>query len=131
VLLGYTKEWSEIDKAFALFEQVAQFDVTLVQPAHFVAEVMGVITRLESDYANDIFIAVSNTEMTISDHPETYQAVIRLSVELNHHLFDTLYHAAVLNMPDTVLITADETYYRKAKDYGQIKLYICAIKTIR
>jgi predicted nucleic acid-binding protein len=92
---------------------------------------MGVITRLESDYANDIFIAVSNTEMTISDHPETYQAVIRLSVELNHHLFDTLYHSEALNMPDTVLITADETYYRKAKDYGQIKLYICAIKTIR
>ena len=77
----------------------------MVQPPHFIAEVMGVVARLKPDYADAIFISASNLEMTISDHPETYQTEIRFSVELNHYLFDTLYHAAALNMPDTLLIT--------------------------
>ncbi|ESS71340.1 hypothetical protein MGMO_106c00030 [Methyloglobulus morosus KoM1] len=60
--------------------------------------------------------------MTICDDPELYQTAIRLSVELNHHLFDTFYHATALTTKETTLITADEAYYRKAKDYGQILL---------
>jgi predicted nucleic acid-binding protein len=58
--------------------------------------------------------------MTLSDHPEIYRTAIRLSVELNHHLFDTLYHAVALNSLDITLITADDAYYRKAQGMGQI-----------
>lgn len=49
-----------------------------------------------------------------------YQTGIRLSIELNHHLFDTLYHAVALHTPDATLITADEAYWRKAQTIGQI-----------
>lgn len=48
-LIPFRQEEADVDKALALFEQVAQFDVTLVQPPHFVAEVMVVISRLEPD----------------------------------------------------------------------------------
>ena len=121
-LVPFRQDEANIDKALALFEQIARFDVTMIQPPHFIAEVMAVITRLEPDYAGDIFVAVNDLEMAINEHPETYQTAIRLSVELNHHLFDTLYHAVALHASDITLITADETYYRKAQSYGQILL---------
>jgi predicted nucleic acid-binding protein len=121
-LVPFRQGEADVDKALALFEQIARFDVTMIQPPHFIAEVMAVITRLEPGYAGDIFIAVNDLEMDLSEQPETYQTAIRLSVELNHHLFDTLYHAVALHAPDITLITADETYYRKAKGYGQILL---------
>jgi len=38
-----------------------------------------------------------------------------------HHLFDTLYHGVALHS-DTLLITADEQYFRKAKDISNITL---------
>jgi predicted nucleic acid-binding protein len=121
-LVPFRQDEADVDKALALFEQIARFDVTMIQPPHFIAEVMAVITRLEPNYAGDIFVAVNDLEMDLSEQPETYQTAIRLSVELNHHLFDTLYHAVALHAPDITLITADVTYYRKAKGYGQILL---------
>ena len=121
-LAPFRQDEANVDKAMALFEQIARFDVTMIQPPHFIAEVMAVITRLEPDYASDIFVAVNDLEIALRENPETFQTAIRLSVELNHHLFDTLYHAVALNASDITLITADETYYRKAKGYGQILL---------
>ena len=41
---------------------------------------------------------------------------------LNHHLFDTLYHAVALCEPDANLITADERYFLKASHKGKITL---------
>jgi predicted nucleic acid-binding protein len=121
-LVPFRQDEADVDKALTLFEQIARFDVTMIQPPHFIAEVMAVITRLEPSYAGDIFVAVNDLEMDLSDQPEIYQTAIRLSIELNHHLFDTLYHAVALCEPDITLITADETYYRKAKGYRQILL---------
>ncbi len=121
-LVPFRQDEADVDKALALFEQIARFDVTMIQPPHFIAEIMAVISRLEPDYAGDIFVAVNDLEMDLNEQPETYQTAIRLSVELNHHLFDTLYHAVALHASDITLITADETYYRKAKGYGQILL---------
>ena len=45
-----------------------------------------------------------------------------LSCDLNHHLFDTLYHAVALNLDRAVLVTADKHYYDKAQRYGSISL---------
>lgn len=119
-LIPLRPDETDMDKALALFEQIARLDVIMIQPPHFIAEVMGVVTRLEPDYADAIFTAVSNVEMILSDRPEVYRTAIRLGVELNHHLFDTLYHAVALNSPDTMLITADDAYYRKAQGMGQL-----------
>lgn len=37
-----------------------------------------------------------------------------LAIDLEHHLFDTLYHAVALES-DACLITADDRYHHKAK----------------
>ena len=50
-----------------------------------------------------------------------YQRAIELACQHNHHLFDTLYHAAALEESAT-LITADRRYYDKAKLAGHIMM---------
>jgi len=44
-----------------------------------------------------------------------------LAIETQQHLFDTLYHAVALESTDTVLVTADETYRKKAQNMGHIQ----------
>lgn len=53
------------------------------------------------------------------DNPETYQRANKLAIKLNHHLFDTLYHAVALEQ-EALLITADRKYYNKAKNQSHI-----------
>jgi predicted nucleic acid-binding protein len=45
---------------------------------------------------------------------------VDIAVGLNHHLFDTLYHAVALEEGAT-LVTADEAYFAKAKQLGGIE----------
>jgi predicted nucleic acid-binding protein len=47
---------------------------------------------------------------------------VQLATELKQHLFDTYYHAVALETPDAMLITADERYFRAARDTGRITL---------
>jgi len=79
-LVPFRPDEADVDIALALFEQIARLEVLMIQPPHFIAEVMGVVTRLEPDYVDAIFAAVSNLEMTLSEHPEIYKTAIRLSV---------------------------------------------------
>jgi predicted nucleic acid-binding protein len=51
----------------------------------------------------------------------TLRRAAELSIALDHHLFDTLYHAVALEEGAT-LVTADETYYGKAKELGGVAL---------
>ena len=43
-----------------------------------------------------------------------------LAIDTGQHLFDTLYHAVALESEETMLITADQRYYQKARDRGRI-----------
>jgi hypothetical protein len=45
---------------------------------------------------------------------------VDLATRLNHHVFDTLYHALALATPGAVLVTADRRYGEKALSLGQI-----------
>ena len=53
---------------------------------------------------------------------EIYLLACKLAQELNHHLFDTLYHAVALSLSDAQLVTADARYYYKARQHGSIYL---------
>jgi len=63
---------------------------------------------------------VSRDGVAITTEWEVYEQACRLSVDLNHHLFDTLYHAVALQSSDTFFITADVQYFRKASQLGRI-----------
>lgn len=121
-LLPQQPEEADVDKALQLLQAVSRQDVRMLRPPHFLAELMGVVVRLAPDHAEQLFAAVQYMEMSVADNAAVYQTAMRLSRELKHHLFDTLYHAVALENKDTVLITADAVYYRKAAVMGNIQL---------
>jgi predicted nucleic acid-binding protein len=62
---------------------------------------------------------VTHSRFATTASRAVYRRAAELSATLKHHLFDTLYHAVALEEGAT-LITADETYFNKAKSVGGI-----------
>lgn len=110
------------EKALAILIALRSGQVSLHQPPHFLAEVAAVLARLKPQEAQADLDDLLEIEFHFQDMPSLYQCACHLAIQLNHHLFDTLYHAVALNLPETTLITADETYYRKARALGGICL---------
>ncbi len=121
-LIPQRPEEDDVENALQLFGLIETQELLLVQPPHFIAEVMAVATRLEPAFAERILNAVSNMEMSIIARTDVYRTAISVSTQLKHHLFDTLYHAVALQSPDATFITADAAYYRKAQGLGRILL---------
>ena len=121
-LLPTQPEEADVDQALQLLQAIRNQERLLLQPPHFLAELIGVIVRLAPDYAEPLFAAVKQMDIACADSEVVYLTALRMSNALNHHLFDTLYHAAALSAPDAVLITADAGYYRKAHGMGKILL---------
>jgi len=45
---------------------------------------------------------------------------VGLAVAFKHHLFDILYHAVALQVPDSMFFPADAQYFRNAAKLGRI-----------
>ncbi len=86
------------DLALAIFEAAVLGRLKLVQPAHFIAEVAAVLARLKPEEAQDDLHDLLNIERRTADSPEIYATATDLAIRLNHHLFDTLYHALALHL---------------------------------
>ena len=110
---------THVDRALALLGAVSRQSATAVEPVHWVAEVVGVVTRLKPDRAPATIALVTHSRFATTASRAVYRRAAELSATLKHHLFDTLYHAVALEEGAT-LITADETYFNKAKSAGGI-----------
>lgn len=108
-------------QALLLLQQIQQGNGQVLQPPHWLAEVAAVLTRLAPKQSISLFQLFLAMELPIAMEWEVYERACRLAVELNHHLFDTLYHAVALESSDAVFITADTQYFRKAARLGQIQ----------
>ena len=108
-------------QALQILKQVAGNEVTLIQPSHWLAEVIAVIARIKPEIAELAIDYLSAMELDILQTPETLKTASRLSLQLSHHLFDTLYHALAIE-EGGVFITADEKYFNKAQSVGHIRL---------
>jgi predicted nucleic acid-binding protein len=111
---------TDCDLALIILESVGTGQTQLLQPPHFIAEVAAVLAREKPDEAQDDLFDLLCIECHISQEPEIYTTAIDLSIRYQHHLFDTLYHAVALHTPGSKFITADEAYWRKAQNMGQI-----------
>lgn len=96
--------------------------IRLVQPMHWLAEVAAVLARVSQPTAQAKIEALLDFEIPLADTPAIWQTACELAVSLNHHLFDTLYHAVALCTTETRLVTADRRYYEKAASKGAIVL---------
>lgn len=107
-------------QALALLQSIRQGKCQVLQPPHWLAEVGAVLTRLAPDQSINLLQAFLAMELPMTMEWTVYEEACRLAVNLNHHLFDTLYHAVALQTPNAIFITADTQYFRKADELGQI-----------
>ncbi|MFA5372488.1 MAG: type II toxin-antitoxin system VapC family toxin [Sideroxydans sp.] len=109
-------------RALQILQAVGAGEVRLVQPPHFMAEVSAVLARENPEQVQTDIVDLLNVGWRVSESAEIYGIASELAASLNHHLFDTLYHAVALHEPDALLVTADVRYYNKAGKAGRITL---------
>ena len=107
--------------ALELLEGVRKGTHILAAPPHWIAEVAGVLVRLSPDTIEEDMASLYALRPVLVEDLAVYETACRLAVQLKHHLFDTLYHAAALHTSGATLVTADDVYYRKAAHLGQIR----------
>ena len=105
---------SEILKAYAAGRH------ELLAPPHFQAEVCAVLAREAPDTMAEHFADLLDLAIPVRRDAAVYARAMQMSRDLDHHLFDTLYHAVALSVPGAVLVTADRRYFSKAQHLGQI-----------
>ncbi|MGH8477601.1 MAG: type II toxin-antitoxin system VapC family toxin [Methylococcales bacterium] len=111
-----------VAQALALLSALRAGTIVVRQPCHWLAEVAAVGVRLKPDtIADDIADLQELGMVSVAATQPLWNIACSLAIRLNHHLFDTLYHAVALQS-DALLITADEEYFRKAEDTGNIRL---------
>lgn len=119
ILSDQTNE-ADTGKALEILQAVREGNIILHQPPHWLAETAAVISRLSPKIAQKSVALLYAMEFPVLNGPEVYQRACHLAIELQQHLFDTLYHAVALCQPETLLITADDRYYQKASKIGSI-----------
>lgn len=110
----------DLESAIALLRANRDGEVVFFQPPHFIAEVAAVLARKKPNEAQEDLSDLLNFDLQWVENSRVYATACDLAIRLNHHLFDTLYHAVALHAPDATLITADRRYFDKAQSIGQI-----------
>jgi predicted nucleic acid-binding protein len=111
---------SDAFHALQILHLIRNSRLSVIQPAHWLAEVAAVTARLDPRRARSAVSLLFALEFPISSGMGVYLKACDLSNSLEQHLFDTLYHAVALTEPDTIFVTADDRYYRKAASAGKI-----------
>ncbi len=92
----------------------------ILQPAHWLIEVSAVLARMSPVTAVDDVERLQALELPIADGAAVLARACRLAIDLEQHLFDTLYHAVALEIPSAMLVTADEKYLAASARLGSI-----------
>ena len=114
-----TNEEKDVSSAVDILIGIGRNSIELIQPPHWMAEVTAVLTRLQPELTDDAIDLLDAMEIPTRGESSVYKLASHLATELNHHLFDTLYHALALQ-ENAILITADRRYFRKAIHHGSI-----------
>lgn len=109
-------------QALEILERIGDGRVRMMQPPHFLAEMGAVLAREKPEEAVSDLTDLMAVEFESAAEPLVYENACELAIRLGQHLFDTLYHALALHIPDATLVTADKRYFRNARDAGRIVL---------
>ena len=120
-ILGAEDGEQDIAKAEAVLAAICEGRREAIQPPHWFAEVLAVIALRRRERIADALGVLQALPFELCADARVYEAAARLSIQLKHHLFDTLYHAVALEHGAT-LITADDAYFAKAHRLGNIEL---------
>lgn len=109
----------DVTPAVNILIGVGKNSVELIQPPHWMAEVTAVLSRLQPGLTDDAIDLLDAMEIPTAADSNVYKLASHFAAGLNHHLFDTLYHALAIQ-EKAMLITADFRYFRKSKQHGSI-----------
>lgn len=104
---------TDTEQATALVAALARGDLAVVQPPHWLIEVAAVMVRETPERAQRDIALLEAMALPLRGDASVLTRACTLSIDLEHHLFDTLYHAVALES-EACLITADDRYHRKA-----------------
>ena len=121
-LLPQREDEADIEQALMLLDGVRNGRLLVHQPVHWLAETAAVLVRLSPATAATDVADLYAMNLPVESGLEVYLVACELARALNHHVFDTLYHAVALTLPDTMLVTADARYERNARRRGAIML---------
>ena len=107
--------------AFELLERLRDGRVRLIQPPVWQAEVATVLARRRASEAEKLLGEGLGLGVYVDAGNPSLLCATDLSIRLNHHVFDTIYHAVAIENA-AVLVTGDTHYYRKAHALGHIEL---------
>lgn len=79
------------------------------------------LAREEPLFVESAVDLLDEVAFVVADSWRIYRRAAEMSATLNHHLFDTLYHAVALEH-GAELVTADKKYFNKACGLGSISL---------
>ena len=109
------------DSALELFEASGTGLIELMQPPHWIAETVAVAVRKDPSRTEAVIAILKALGVETEATADILVRAADLANRLNHHLFDTLYHAVALETGAT-LVTADDRYFAKARSQGHIVL---------
>ena len=121
-LKWYLKDRPEeqyVEQAIKIGDLIESGGLELFAPPHWQFEVIAVLARLAPHTIDEAIVelpAMCKPSLPVSS---VLRRAAGLAIRLNHHLFDTLYHAVALDTGAT-LVTANERYFAKASSEGHI-----------
>ena len=119
--LGSRSEEPHLAQAEAVAAAIGRSETELLAPGHWVAEVIAVLARIDPTAVDDALLFLHDMKPNLIQGVKVLKRAADLSIALDHHLFDTLYHAVALEEGAT-LVTADANYFGKAKNLGGTEL---------
>lgn len=110
-----------LDQALAILRGIRAGTYKALAPAHFMTEVLAVIARQRPQRVPITFGILRTVAFEVVASEMVLRRAADLAISLNHHLFDTLYHAVAIET-GTTLVTSDAVYFGKAAGRGNIRM---------
>jgi predicted nucleic acid-binding protein len=110
----------DVAQADAVVAAIEGSETELLAPAHWAAEIIAVLARRDRRLVDNALLALDEMSPKLIHGITVLRRAAEMAIALNHHLFDTLYHAVALEEGAT-LVTADEAYFAKAGSLGNIQ----------
>lgn len=118
--LKEAKDEQDVPQALLLLEKIRSGQHRIVQPAHWLAETLGVLVRRLPAGVSAALQSIRELNAEIDNRDASYNRAADMSLRMQHHTLDTLYHAVALEH-DAILTTADERYYQLAAPVGAVE----------
>ncbi len=110
-----------VEEALALLNAFKENKITIIQPVHWLAEVAEVTARVAPNISKRVITDLYLLNIRTCNEREVYLRANTIANKLEHHLFDTLYHAVALYSKKGIFLTADTKYFKKAQSLGNIQ----------